>query len=261
MSSKIPSHGPPAPEAKAELVTFEPSFELSPHELERFGVPAARAFLTESSQVRELDAFCAANGVRMAIVRCSADRLDVAQAVESSGAALMDCLVYYRHGLAAEPDVKANDFAFARAFEERDRDAADAIAGTAFQGYSGHYHADPRLDRAAADDGYRDWARQSCKPDNAIVAEGANGVILGFASFRPGGDGIVDAALFAVAPAARGKGIFHLLLQSAAHWAWKRGARACTYSTQITNVAANRAVVKNGFEFDYALYTFHKWYD
>lgn len=237
------------------------SIELSPHELERFGVSAARAFLADPSQVGALDGFCRENGVRMAIVRCSAERTDVAQAIETAGGTLMDCLVYYRRDLSAEPAVGENGFAAARPFDERDRSAVNEIAGSAFEGYFGHYHADPRLDRAAADEGYRDWARRSCTPESAIVAESPEGSLLGFASLRPAQERVLDAALFAVSPAARGKGVFHLLLQAAAHFAWARGAQACTYSTQITNVAANRAVVKNGFEFDYALYTFHKWYD
>ncbi len=35
------------------------------------------------------------------------------------------------------------------------------MAAAAFAGYVGHYHNDARLDRAAADATYPDWARRS----------------------------------------------------------------------------------------------------
>lgn len=237
------------------------TMELSPHERERFGITAARCFLTTPEQMGDAEAFCRANGVQMAIIRCRTDRIDVAQAVERAGGALMDCLVYYRLPLVEAPAVDANPHASARVFEWRDKSAVDEIAAAAFEGYFGHYHADPRLDARAADEAYRDWARNSCTPDTAIVAQDTEDRVVGFASLRKTAEDEHDAALFAVDRAARRKGIFTLLLQAAVRFAWDRGSKACTYSTQITNVAANRAIVRSGFAFDYALYTFHKWFD
>jgi hypothetical protein len=67
----------------------------------------------------------------------------------------MDTLVYYRCYLVKKSLPDRNSVLI-RYCVPADVERGHQIAREAFQDYHGHYHADPRLDRAACDDVYVD---------------------------------------------------------------------------------------------------------
>jgi ribosomal protein S18 acetylase RimI-like enzyme len=73
-------------------------------------------------------------------------------------------------------------------------------------------------------------------------------------------DGVADVELFGVAPAARGLGLGGLLLREAAACAASHGARQLTYTTHLTNAAAQRMLCAAGFAPLRAQHTFHLWF-
>ena len=216
----------------------------------------SRAHAQSVQDVSDIVNDARASGAAMVIARSPAEDLAVAQAIEAAGGRLCDTLVYFSRTLdspVAEPPRGV------RPARGDDVDRITAIAEAAFTGYGGHYHADPRLDRAAADAGYVDWAARSARTDHALVVEDA-GVVVGFLTMRIG-EGETEIVLNAIAPERQGRGHYRALVAAALQDSIGLGARRCTVSTQVSNVAAQKVWVRLGFEPMRAVHTFHIWLD
>jgi len=129
----------------------------------------------------------------------------------------------------------------------------------AFAGYQGHYQADPRLDRAAADAGYVDWARRSIAGADVLVVED-EGAIAGFLTMEPSDDG-TEIVLNGIRPDTQGRGLYAALVIGALRRSAKLKAPRCTVSTQVWNVRAQKVWIRVGFEPTQAVHTFHLWSD
>jgi len=237
---------------------------LSPLETSRFGVRTARAQDVTFEDIPAVLDFCAREDVCLLIARCPADDLRAAQSLEQVGGRLMDTLIEYRRDLQKGPIPEEESSVAIRSARSEDEEALRRLAAEAFRGYRGHYHADPRLDAAKADEAYVDWAVRSCRgelADDVLVAVGEGEMLLGFITLCANRSEEVEARLFAVSAAARGTGVSRALLVGALRWSRRRGARCVSISTQITNIAAQKAWVRVGFEPSRAHYTFHVWFD
>ena len=231
-----------------------PALAASDVDSARFGVPIARAYAPSVGDVTAITAAARSSAFGMVIVRSPADDLAIAQAIEDAGGRLCDTLVYYERALdRAIPEQPRP----VRPATPRDVDAITAIASGAFAGYRGHYHADARLDRAAADAGYVDWARRSAETAYMLVVED-QGLVAGFLSMeaRPTETEIV---LNAVRPESQGHGLYPALVIAALHRSVELEAVRCIVSTQVGNVAAQKVWVRTGFEPSHAVHTFHLW--
>jgi GNAT superfamily N-acetyltransferase len=239
------------------------SAQLSPLDTQRFGVRTARARVTTVEEVPEVLDFCAREGVQFLIARCRADDLRIAHQLEQAGGRLMDTLVYYRRDLRKAPVPEEKPPVLIRPARPEDEEAIRHVATEAFRGYRGHYHADPRLDPAKADEAYVDWAVRSCRgelADEVLVAVGEK-ALLGFVSLCFGRSGEAEGRLFGVSPEAWGKGVSRALMVEALRWCQRRGALYMSISTQLTNIAVQKVWVRVGFEPSHAYYTFHVWFD
>lgn len=238
--------------------------EMSRVDEERFGIRTARAAEVSHENVRELMAFCTSHAVQMLIARCRTVDLRAAQSLENEGARLMDTLVYYARDLRKALATRAASAVEVRAARPSDAPEVERIAADTFRGYSGHYHADDRLDRAKCDEAYRSWAVRSVSTpgvaDAVLVAEEA-GRLLGFATLRMNSPTEGEGVLFGVAPEAQGRGIYRLFMESALDWCREKGAETMVVSTQVTNLAVQKVWVRLGFEPSRSYYTFHKWFD
>jgi len=239
------------------------SIEESPLELERFRVRAARAFALTPDDAAGFDRFCAERKCELLVVRCPTTQMNTVQAFEDGGARMMDCLVYYQRDLRKNPLSEPDTLDWIRAVVPSEVPAVATVAATAFEGYFGHYHADERLDRSAADETYRDWAVRSCGDPvfaDRVYAAWDGDDVVGFATLKRNSPEEGEAVLFGVAPRAQGRGIYNALIVKALHWAVEIGASRCTLSTQISNVAVQKVWVRNGFEPMISYFTLHKWY-
>lgn len=233
--------------------------ELSSLDQQRFGLVVARdESLTNVDEALE---FCRAREVRLLIARCRSDDLAVSQALEAAGGRLMDTLVYYARGLsAAEPSTHDCPLAI-RAFRPGDEDGVRQVAEQAFRSYAGHYHADPRLERARVDEIYPSWALRACLSrevaDRVLVAD--DGAVAGFATLRQNDPSEGEGVLFAVAPRAQGKGVYRAFMLEGLRFFREAGAARMVVSTQLTNLAVQKVWVRLGFEPERSFYTFHLW--
>ncbi len=236
---------------------------LSPLDETRFGVRTARAMNLTLTVLPQVMDFCRAEQVQFLIARCSTQDLPAAQVMERLGFSLMDTLVYFRCGLDRPPIPERRGIPI-RAAGPGDANAVGRIASEAFRGYDSHYHADPRLERAACDDLYVDWAVRSCSQtdlaDEVLIAV-PGGEPLGFIALKMLETGDADGRLGAVIPHAQGRGIHQALLVDSLHWCREHGRQGMVVSTQITNLASQKSWVRVGFTPYQSFYTFHKWFD
>ena len=236
---------------------------LSEMDEARFGVRTARAMSLTSDTLPQAMEFCRTEKVRFLIARCSTQDLPPAQSMERLGFSLMDTLVYFRRDLQVIPIPEQREVPI-RSVVPNDVVKVREIARDAFRNYIGHYHADPRLDRAACDDVYVDWAVRSCSQkklaDEVLIAEvGAEGV--GFLTLKILENGDAEGKLYAVAPRAQGRGIGQAMLIGGLVWCREKGMKGMVISTQITNITSQATWVRVGFIPHQSFYTFHKWFD
>jgi len=237
---------------------------LSPLDEERFGYKSARAGHVTTETWPLVLEFCRDHRVQFLIVRCATTDLGMAHQIESAGGHLMDTLVYYTRDLRkrAIPDTSATTTI--RPIQPADEHAVAVVAADIFQGYFGHYHADPRLDQAQCDAVYTSWAQRSAVSrsvaDEVLVAE-QDGRIAGFATLRINNPDEGEGVLFGVAPWAQGQGIYQSFMIAGMRWCRGQDAQRMVVSTQITTIAVQKVWSRLNFEPSHALYTFHVWFD
>ena len=239
-----------------------PAVSRSAIDSSRFGIEVAKAAPASLGEWAAALAWGAQNGIALLIARIDAADLTLAQQMEKDGAFLTDALVRFRCA-RLEPARERRGAIAVRSAGVGDAAALRDLARRSFAGYVGHYHADPRLERAACDETYADWAFRACTDrgvaDEVLLAV-ESGKALGFAALRITAPEEADGMLFGVDPAARGRGVYRSLLDAFLAWSARRGARSAVYSTQLANTTAQRAVARIGFEPDRAFLTFHKWF-
>ncbi len=237
---------------------------LSAIDEERFGIRVARTNLVTAETWPTIMDFCRANQVKMLIARCYTSEIAVTQAMERAGSLLMDTLVVFSRDLVRHkiPDNPNQDII--RLMRPGDEDQIRRVAARAFDGYSGHYHADSRLDKAKCDEAYISWAMRSCLSkdvaDDVFVAAQGDAII-GFITMQLNTPEEGQAVIGGVLPEAQGKGLYRSFLITGMEWLLAKQAATMVVSTQITNIAVQKVWVRLGFEPRYAFYTFHKWFD
>jgi len=237
---------------------------LSAIDERRFGFRTARADELTLESLPEAIDFCQTHSVEWLIARCRVDQLKAVQAMERDGFSLMDTLVYFRRDLGKTTIPPNTGKAVVRPVRAGEEHAVEAIAKEAFRGYFGHYHADERLEPAKCDAVYPSWARRSCVSrdvaDEVLVAV-LDGSIAGFLTLRINSPDEVEAALVGVAASAQRQGVHRSLLIGRLEWVKSMGATNTIGSTQLTNMAVQKNLVRLEFEPSHAFYTFHKWFD
>ena len=237
---------------------------LSEIDEERFGVRTARATEVSAEDLPALVDYCLNNRVRFLIARCPVAEVRAAQLMERHGFSLMDTLIYYQRDLTRAPVPSDEAIIHVRAMRPGEEEVVKAVALDAFRGYSGHYHADERLEREKCDEAYASWASRSCVSKSIaheVLVMEANETIVAFATLRRNSDEEGEGVLFGVSASTQGKGIYRLLMIGGMNWCLAQGARRMIVSTQITNLAVQRVWTRLGFEPTRAYYTFHKWFD
>lgn len=237
---------------------------LSEIDRQRFGVTVAKAALAGDEPVAELLRWCAAAGAELLIARCPTTELALVQQLEQAGAFLTDTLVYFRKQDIAAAAVTLPAGYRTRLATPADADAVERLSAATFAGYYGHYHVDPRLNRADADLVYSSWAASSCRSAavaDAVVLIEHGDQIVAFATLKTLEAQQFEGVLFGVDPGHQGKRLYHALMQLAQNWALDQGHAHMLVSTQITNLSVQKVWCRQGFEPSKSYYTFHQWFD
>jgi GNAT superfamily N-acetyltransferase len=230
----------------------------------RWGVKTARATITDDRDLDHANRFCELHGVSFLILRVSTSKLQLVREIERQGGFLTDTLLWFRRDMTQPLPALERPGVRVRPLKPGETDDVLSIAEASFQGYMGHYHADPRLDRAECDDLYSDWARRGCEDkkvaDAVLVAE-SEGRLDGFALLKVHQAIHGDVTLSGVHPRARRRGIYAALMVAALRWASDQHLRSMMSSTQVTNHASQRLWADLGFRIDSSLYTLHRWFE
>lgn len=236
--------------------------ELNLLETARFGIAAARVIDTRASP-EEIDAAARRKGVGMLTIRIPTQELSRVHDFEAAGYRLMDTLVCYSRSLDDLPSRPAPPEGLScREAVPEDADAVAQVAREAFGGYMGHYHADPKIGRAAADAAYIEWAETStmhASPTAPVLVAERDEEIVGFLTLRRSSSEEMELVLNAVKPAFRGRGAYAMLVIEALALGNARGYSRAKTSTQINNYSVQRVWARLGFAHSSSLYTFHKW--
>lgn len=238
-------------------------FSLSDIDYARFGVTTLSVKNVTADDFHTLETFCIENDVKLSIVRILSSELAVVQRMEKDGYRLMDTLVYYafKFDKKSIPELVSNYHL--RPVTQDDIEAVSQIAEASFEGYYGHYHADPNLPDDKCDEVYIDWAKKSVTSrdiaDEVLVVENDNRLDA-FATLRMNNEREGEGVLFGVAPHAQGQGMYRAMMIEGMRWCKKQGAERMVVSTQITNIAVQKVWARLGFEMDHSYYTLHKWF-
>ncbi len=227
---------------------------------ERFGVHTARAGGVTAEELPGLLASCRDAGIELLIARCPAADLGAVQAMERAGLLLMDAQVLYSRRIEV---AASRPRSTVRQYDPADLEPVVEISRAAFAGYSGHYHADPRLPRHLCDEVYASWAERCCRgeaADSVLVVE-LEGRLAGFSAFGMVADGEARLQLGAVAGWARGHQLYTDMALAGMSWAHDAGARTMSAITQTTNLAAQHSWLRAGMTPRDYWYTFHGWLD
>ena len=229
---------------------------------DRFGVRIARARMNAENLDRVFR-FCGDQKIALLIARAKTDDWTAIHGLEQQGSLLMDVLVYYSFDLQKREVPQDLGQIEVRSFRSDDAPQIEQVAASSFKGYFGHYHADPRLDRRKADEGYTSWAVRSCAAkdvaDEVLVAD-RDCEILGFATLRMNSPQEGEGVLFGVAPEAQGLGIYRSFMIAGMQWCKRQNAQKMVVSTQVTNIAVQKVWCRVGFEPSHSYCTFHKWF-
>lgn len=232
-------------------------------ESSRFGVVVTR-LVDPDAPVDAINAAALGMGAQMVTARIDTRNLRRVQVLEADGYRLMDTLVYYRHALGSVPAwAGVPAVSTVRRATPEDAPAVAEVARMAFARYGGHYHADPRLDDAASDAAYVEWAERSIAAadsrDPAFVVLHER-QIRGFLTLRFNSPEEAEIVLNAVHPEFQRRGLYGALLRCALREAELPGRRSVIVSTQLINIAMQRVWVRHAFVPDRSLYTLHKWF-
>jgi GNAT superfamily N-acetyltransferase len=223
----------------------------------RFGVPIAHVNLDRGDELEGIVRRARSGDVAMVVVRLDAGDLDSAGRLEAAGARLCDTLVYWSRAVPAGKSVSDR----IREAGPADAEVVATIARLAFAGYQGHFQADPRLDRAAADEVYADWARRSCEDGSDRVWLADDEGPAGFLTMRFNGPQESEILLNAVRPDRQRRGLYPLLVGAALDASSRSGVSRCLVSTQLHNLPVQKVWSRMGFEPASAVHTFHLWLD
>ncbi len=127
-------------------------------------------------------------------------------------------------------------------------DRVGDIVRTVFADYPNHYAANPLLGRAAALDGYVEWATTSVSSGDAIahLLIDADGGSVGFAVVDRSA-ALPDVLLAGIEPAHRGRGRYGDLIRAVMHAEVGAGSTGLTISTQAHHVTVMAAWARLGW--------------
>lgn len=243
------------------LITTSPV--LSALDSARFGLVSAKVVIDTHSDLDAIDAWLNTHAVRFVIARVSTDDTAQAQALEARGYRLMDTLVYYQRALCDRTDIAPLTLPAGYAVDLTRRPLPAemrSLAGQAFKGYMGHYHADPAIAPELADEVYASWAERSAADPRVaqhIIAIRLGDELAAFATLNTN-DGVCEGVLFAVATGHRNQGLHRSLVHASLVQAQRSlGCRMFFSSTQVANHTVQRNWIREGLLPYRSYHTFH----
>jgi hypothetical protein len=235
---------------------------LQPAEAEsrRFGLHIARG----QGELADADALLddiLRLGVDVAIVRLPSTATDAMARIAGCGMAVIhaDTLVYYQCRLdhCDPPPARNSDLDIAQASASDHAELA-VLARLCFADYASHYAANPLLNRRHVADGYMEWAVSHLQQRGNVWVARRHGTMIGFICCDDrAAEDVCEIVLNGVNPAHAGGGVYGDLVRHVQRHFASLGRYELKVSTQIINVAVQRAWAREGFALATSMQTFH----
>jgi len=233
-------------------------------ESNRFGINVDRLNIPQRSEFTDYQIadLCRVSDADLIILRFPKDRghlPNTISTIEHRNVFLADNLIYYSRAIM-KPEFASgasSGFGFEIA-DNRRREAIENFAQIVFENYGSHYRANPKLDRGAILQGYMEWALSgldNSKKISSVVLDQSERIV-GFALVAVDGE-IAEIELNGVLPEYQGRGVFGLQMEWLNSHLSSRCIKKVVISTQSENLNAVKAWVKSGFQFEFALLTYH----
>lgn len=229
----------------------------------RFGITIAKISIDAQDDIENIIDWCESEKVEMLIARCSTDAIKIVQSMEKVGFYLTDTLVYFQSTQIVFNDNPVPDGYSWRLGNGDDASSVERLAAKAFRSFSGHYHADPRLDKQSSDLIYSSWASNSCKGgdfSDLMLLICKNTEIVAFLTIKKNDLETCEIILNGVDPLYQKRGLYFSLVSLAKNWAFEKNMKYIIVSTQISNIAPQKVWSRQGFEPIKSYYTFHRWF-
>jgi len=171
-----------------------------------------------------------------------------------------DTLVYYKCDLSKISEFPLRDNLLLVQLTPDDKKIIKGLIPTIFEGYQNHYFSNPLFDRTKITEGYIEWA-SSFWEDTEKVCWGilnAEKQIVAFVcgTISPSKKNC-ELILAGVVPEFSNQGLYTYLIQQVQSFLKDNDYKEVSLSTQIQNIAVQRAWIKSGFNLAYSLDTYH----
>jgi ribosomal protein S18 acetylase RimI-like enzyme len=244
-------------------VVTKPEIILSHLDSERFSIGISRLSIGSESEISddEVVAICEKMVRGILILRAPSSRVKLAASLRYSRriqAFQADTLVYFNMELKGKSlqSPRSTDLHIREAVLE-DLPKIESLSAAAFTNYPSHYSSNKRFAPEKVTDGYVEWAKNCVtSSDRNVMVATRDNIVCGFIATSVGRDD-AEIILNAVDPHVQQQGIYGNLLQTACSQLKDLGMSSVTISSQITNIRVINAWIKQGFEFNHALNTFH----
>lgn len=216
------------------------------------------------------------DGFRHLMTRLSPKAVERIEWLRRAGFSLMDTLVTLElplNGRTVPPEPARTAYAqTVRHAAPGDQTPLMAIAREAFADrtiWLDRFHADPGLRaNGRADELYAQWIANSVAPpsapesmaDQVLVTVSDRGALTGFITCQRHADGHGIVPLNAVERAARGHGVYRVLVHHALRWFREQQVPRLTVRTSVTSLAVQRTWIRFGALPMATEHTFHWWH-
>lgn len=230
-----------------------------------FEMPVFSAAVKDVADVDRVIDEAIALPASLIVVRVPVESVSAVQHLERSGGQLCDVLVTMRYRVPDRtvPECLQVEGATIRQGGVRDVEVVRKIAGQAFHNFVGHWHSDARIPARLSDALYSQWAGDLARHSSAslqlYIADGIDGMPMGFLALRKSAELHWHVPLAAVGSRFRGRGVLGALITRAMRDVVSDGNVIFDYETQLSNRAALHAVARLGFIPTSSRLTFHLW--
>lgn len=229
---------------------------------EYWGFPVARINGSKLSEgtVKEVIRWCGKHKIRCLYFAADGTCAGTLQAARNHGFRFVDVRVDMQVGASYVAPATRTDGECREARRE-DLSAMARLARTAHE--DTRFFKDTNFDRQKAAEIYALWIARDFREHKVFAATAADtpGSVLGYATANMAENETGRIGLVAVSPAARGRGLGHLLVKNAVAWCQSCGAKGVRVATQGTNVAALRLYEGYGFRVAEVKVWFHRWFE
>jgi ribosomal protein S18 acetylase RimI-like enzyme len=171
-----------------------------------------------------------------------------------------DTLVYYKCDLSKTGNFPLRDDFSLVPVNKDSSEAIKNLIPIVFDGYQNHYFSNPLFDKSKIIDGIVEWGLSFFEDSKKIclLAQNDKKQIAAFICVNlDSNQKTGDLILAGVAPEFSNQGIYSFLIQQTLSFLTDNGYKEVLTSTQIQNVAVQKAWIKSGLSLAYSIDTYH----